>query len=109
MKFLPSKDEVLTDSKLKLKISVYAPTNAMRFALYDLVQDATAQGRITLSEYIFDNCVSSVKVGTKEIEPEQMKAADLTDDSTAEVYFRCVDLVLNKVLKLDIDTAKKSE
>lgn len=108
MKFLSTAEEELLDKKLKLKVKVPAPTNAVRFALYDLGRDESLEGRIRMSEYIYDHCVSSVHVGTREITPDLMKQADLADEKTAEVYFRCVDMVVNHQLSVDEEAEKKS-
>ena len=108
MKFLTTAESELKDSKLKLKVTVPAPTNAIRFALYDLGQNESLEGRIKMAEYIFDNCVTAIKVGAQSIEPEQMLAADLADDATSTIYFKIVDMVVSHQLNIVEDAEKKS-
>ena len=106
MKFLSTAEEKLSDKKLRLTVTVSAPTNTKRFVLYDLGRDSSLAGRISMAEYVLDNCVIDITVGARTFTPDQMKQADLTDEKTAEVYFGIVDLVVTHQLNIEEDEAE---
>lgn len=98
MKFLVGKSKVVKDKELNLEVRVKPATNKRRFILHDLAQDQTASGFITLAEYLLDSCVESVSVGKAEYSPEEIKAVDLTDEESATIYRRIVELALESQL-----------
>jgi len=109
IKFLSDKEVAVEDKNTKVKLVLVPPTNAMRFAVYELSQNEALEGRIKLSEYLFDTCIKSVKIGAVEVEPARLKSADISDEETAQVYFACTDLCLRHVMDVDVteDEEKK--
>jgi len=107
MKFLSTESTTLEDKESGIKLVALVVTNRVRFAMFDLVQSETMEGRLDLAEYIFKNCVESLTVGGKSVEPLDMLGADLSDEDTSTVYFSCVDLIINHVLLEASSNTKK--
>lgn len=108
MRFLDTTPVELEDKKLKLKVTVFPPTNETRFTLHDLGQDQSPSGFIRLAEYVLDYCVKAVKVGAIDLSPEEVKKLDLLDEESSRVYSRIIELALEYQLStLDEEKSKK--
>jgi len=103
MKFITTTNVKLEDKKLGLVINMLPPTNSARFTLYDLGSDESLASKVTAAEFVYNNCVETIKVKGREVSIEDMIRADLSDEKTAEVYFGGVNLVVSQILGLDVD------
>jgi len=100
MKFLTDAPVTLEDKENKLKVGAIAATNELRYKLLDLgAGDADSMAkRVEMAEFIFVECITSISVKGKDIDPKQMVKADLMDEGSAKVYFSCVNLVVESYL-----------
>jgi len=107
LKFLSQEPEKLTNKDLGIVLTASVPTNKTRFILYDMVQKETMAARLELSEFILLNCIEKLTIKNKEVSTDDMINADLSDSTTADIYFGCVDMVVSHILVTDTDDTKK--
>jgi len=110
MKFLSKEKVTVEDKELKIKLTMKYITNEMRFTIWSLMDltDSDEDGaattsdaalsRLKLGTYLFTDVATHLSIRGETIPPAKMPEADLTDTESASDYFKCVEIMINKIL-----------